>query len=324
VLRRSVAFWTAGFPALLLGLIYSFTIFASLCADITSARADILDVLKQNKLVIWITGYTFCKKGQSCADYKKSTIEEFRLTNDLIYRIEQPHKTGVIYPVRGELDVLKHPEMVDYLRTFGSKVANFITSGQLSRDELTLRQKFTTVDKNFRTTHTKEIRIRATENGCSGSIAETYADFEIKSRATCEIVSLTSGHDAKTSLVFRGLQGDRLNVAFSEFKGRHYFEIRACEGEKIGVEFNLEGGSLQGKHECGSWTIIYSSKVERVGDHVSMTASGHLSSPPQRLPLQFDIRFSLKGASCELERLAISLPGGSAIASNASSACAFE
>jgi hypothetical protein len=328
------------------------------------ARADILELLQTKMIVLrTISTETCVKKCLSPSLAGAGVDEEIRLLKDLIFVTVD--KRGVVYPIHGELDGLTHPLMRQSPLLAEKGTTELKMRGDVSGDTLSLSYRQVIVDKiDF--VATREYHITATQDGCNATSIEIASGKRFVNKTShnmvCKIVPLLGDlPSAKKILGFHHLNGNlasavnasyitKDSMEFSEFDdGRYFYKIDSCDNDKdiesLGIEFTLKGGSMSGSHRCkgGGFgpnvydELTYTSHVEISGDHYILTGAGErrLGSPGKEKmqPMQYDIRFSLSGDNCTLEKLAVRSPGWWPSAQNTSywiftstsaSTCAFE
>jgi hypothetical protein len=310
----------------------------TLAFGFSEARADILELLQTNKLILRTSSVMSCNKGHPCfAPNPWVSVEEVRLVKDLVF-VRDPLKksgNGTVYPLHGEIDAKTFP----LTAKMSEGLDEWKTSGEYSGDTISIISRQRLANK-LHSAMTDEYHIAVSPAGCTAShnqlLVGGIVDSNSVYKVACEIVPLNddSVGPAHHYLAFGGLIGKLASndaksfttqsfLSFIEItEGRYSYIISACQSsqrqEQIGVDFNLKGGAMSGKPTCDyvetQDELDYTSSVEIDGDNYALTASGDRirgtgGKGTFTQPLLIDVRLSLKGNDCRLQKLLVNAPG---------------
>jgi hypothetical protein len=295
--------------------------------------ADILELLKTHKIV----GGDVCwdKGSKPCNPPPMNARTEIRLMNDLIISRSLETKTGVIYPLNREDDIVDHPLMREFYRRQPLKHHYAKAQATVSGDTLVLTRKEgfeQGFGPNPRTLmHATSIEtITIKDKSCnvvldSSSRSSTGTSRSPRTRWRCELVPLETSSETSAGPKVQTLSFTRLNRTFAGNQSRenylftllndrlHYKMAYCSDNSQLTVQFDWRGGALKGTHRCegevtgrvSHHTLSYSSLAKIDGDLRHFAASGtHKSKGYLQwdISFEFDIRIVLDGGRCRLEK----------------------
>src|SRR5262245_14845648 len=207
--------------------------------------ADILELLKTHKIVIG----KGC--GEPCTPEPMNPVGEIRLAEGVVVDFNLQNKTGFIYPVNKEEDILNHPLMAGSFQRF-QKPFSLRTMARIEGDILVLllKQAYGSNPQDP-INEIRERRIRITGTTCDvrqelSHKARNYR-HSAKLRFPCELVPVTTasepsaGHGWK-ALLFADIKDPsigRSTQSFSLVNDRLYYNISGCkDGSSLAVEFD--------------------------------------------------------------------------------------
>ncbi|MGD9922500.1 MAG: hypothetical protein AB7V13_13820 [Pseudorhodoplanes sp.] len=275
--------------------------------------ADILELLKTHKIVMG-EGCT-----EPCTLGRMNPTGEIRLADGYLMAISLQEKGGYIYPINAEEDILKHPLMQGYFARSSVKQFRLLTKSEVSGGILTYSS-----DSAFGSNSQQPIKllsrtkIEIAENTCAGRSEYIQAHGTHRIRFPCAVVALTGGSEDAGATGWRRLnfvdvkssQGGRYSESFDLVNDRLYYNVELCKDSSwLSMEFEWKGGPLSGSHKCQGHfqhnELSYSTSVKVDGERRHLSATGAKvwrSNRTTRVPLEFDIRVTLEGKNCRIEK----------------------
>lgn len=303
---------------------------------VACAQTDIVELLKTHKIVIG--EHCFDENNRPCKPPPINPRNEIRLIKDVVINRSLLSRTGSIYPIGREINVLDHPLLNDGSDSpTQTKILYRKAHARSAKGQLVLFEKSGEVYDNTpgQTLHREyETTITLSAKSCIAVIVyksrwdDKTGDPHRDSRSQCELVALSSepAEEAApktqtlwfTNLNERAWDGEqsRKDAGFLLVKDRlfHAINLHCNANKELAVTFNWDGGLLTGKHDCDlkldknrtskmKLTYKSSSKVEGNTRQLLSSSTHEVRTGASLISggYEIDIRFTIEDGKCRIE-----------------------